>query len=158
MKYNYSLLDAGGVAAVVEAGAGAVVVRRGDWLACTNHFQSPQLRRLNHRVAHSIGRLPPLESWAARGLSAEQTFQALNFSASPAFHNYGDAQTLHTIVAEPGKRRFLIGVGGDAAALDEDMVDVDFNLWVAGEDLPIKQLKGQLNLGFQPFRRAKARL
>src|SRR3954469_5248336 len=29
MKYNYSLLDAGGVAAVVEAGAGAVVVRRG---------------------------------------------------------------------------------------------------------------------------------
>ena len=72
MKYNSSLLDAGGVAAVVEAGAGAVVVRRGDWLACTNHFQSPQLKRLNRRVAHSIGRLPPLESWAARALSAEQ--------------------------------------------------------------------------------------
>jgi hypothetical protein len=39
-----------------------------------------------------------------------------------------------------------------------DMVDVDFDLWVAGEDLPIKQLKAQLNLGFQPFRRTKARL
>jgi predicted choloylglycine hydrolase len=65
MQYNYSLLDAGGVAAVVEAGAGAVAVRAGDWLACTNHFQSPQLRRLNRRVAHSIGRLPPLEDWAA---------------------------------------------------------------------------------------------
>ena len=154
MKYNYSLLDAGGVAAVVEAGAGAVVARRGDWLACTNHFQAPQLRRLNPRVAHSISRLPPLESWAARALSAEQTFTALNFSASPAFHNYGNAQTLHTIVAEPSKRRFMIGIGGDAAALDEDMMDVDFKLWVAGEDIPVKQLSGQLGLGrrFQGMR------
>jgi predicted choloylglycine hydrolase len=158
MQYNYSLLDAGGVAAVVEAGAGAVVVRLGDWLACTNHFQSPQLRRLNRHAAHSISRLPPLEGWAARELSAEQTFLALNFSASPAFHNYGNAQTLHTLVAEPGKRRLLIGIGGDVAALDEDMVDVDFKSWVAGEDLPIKQLKGQLNLGLQPFRRNNARL
>lgn len=133
MQYNYSLLDAGGVTAVVEAGAGAVSVRGGDWLACTNHFQSPRLRRLNRRVAHSIDRLPPLEGWAARELSAEQTFQALNFSASPAFHNYGNAQTLHTMIAEPGKRRLLIGIGGDAGALDEDMLDVDFNSWVAGE-------------------------
>jgi predicted choloylglycine hydrolase len=156
MKYNYSLLDADGVAAVVEAGAGAVVVRRGDWLACTNHFQSPQLKRLNHRVTHSISRLPPLEGWAARALSAEQTFTALNFSASPAFHNYGTAQTLHTLVAEPAKRRLLIGIGGDAAALDEDMLDVDFKLWVAGEDMPIKQLNGQLGLGRQ-FRRTRAR-
>jgi predicted choloylglycine hydrolase len=159
MQYNYSLLDAGGVAAVVEAAAGAVAVRGGDWLACTNHFQSPQLMRLNHRVAHSIGRLPPLEGWAARELSAEQTFKALNFSASPAFHNYDNgAQTLHTIVAEPAKRRLLIGIGGDAAALEEDMLDVDFKLWIAGEDLPIKHLKGQLGLGWQPSRRTGSRL
>lgn len=105
------------------------------------------MRRLNRRVAHSIDRLPPLDGWAARELGAEQTFQALNFSASPAFHNYGNAQTLHTIIAEPGKRRLLIGIGGDAAALGEEMLDVDFNSWVAGEDLPVKQLKGQLNLG-----------
>ncbi|QPF93445.1 C45 family autoproteolytic acyltransferase/hydolase [Bradyrhizobium commune] len=157
MQYNYSILDADGVAAVVEAGAGAVAVRSGDWLACTNHFQSPQLKRLNRRVAHSIGRLPPLEGWAARRLGAEQTFQALNFSASPAFHNYGNAQTLHTIVTEPGKRRLLIGIGGDAAALEEDMLDVDFNSWITGEDLPVKQLKGQLNLGI-PSQRIKARL
>jgi predicted choloylglycine hydrolase len=158
MKYNYSLLDAGGVAAVVEAGAGAVMVRRGDWLACTNHFQSPQLGRLNRRAAHSIGRLAPLENWAARELTAEQTFKALNFPASPAFHNYGNAQTLHTIVAEPAKRRFLIGIGGDAAALDEDMLDVDFQLWAAGADLPIKHLKGQLGLGLPPPQRTRARL
>ena len=57
------------------------------------------------------------KGWAARGLSAEQTFKALNFPASPAFHNYGNgAQTLHTIVTEPAKRRLLVGIGGDAAA------------------------------------------
>jgi hypothetical protein len=157
MAYNYSLLDADGVAAVVEAGAGAVAVRGGDWLACTNHFQSPKLMRLNRGVAHSIGRLPPLEGWAARKLSAEQTVQALNFSASPAFHNYGNAQTLHTIVAEPAKRRLLIGIGGDAAALDEDMLDIDFKRWVTGENLPISQLKGQLNLGWRSLPRRRAR-
>jgi hypothetical protein len=54
--------------------------------------------------------------------------------------------------AEPTKRRLLIGIGGDAAALEEDMLDVDFKLWVAGEDLPIRQLKGQLGLGWQPYR------
>ena len=47
MQFNYSILDAKGVAAVVEAGPGAVAVRLGDWLACTNHFQSPLLRPLN---------------------------------------------------------------------------------------------------------------
>ena len=46
MQYNYSLLDAGGVAAVVEASPGAVAVRTGAWLACTNHFLSPLLRPL----------------------------------------------------------------------------------------------------------------
>jgi predicted choloylglycine hydrolase len=157
MKYNYSLLDAGGAAAVIEAGAGAVVARRGDWLACTNHFQSPQLARLNPRVAHSIRRLPPLENWAARSLNAEQTFTALNSSASPAFHNYGNAQTLHTLVAEPARRRLLIGIGGDAAALDEDMADVDFKLWVTGEDVPFEQLKGQLGLGRPSIQRTRVR-
>lgn len=82
----------------------------------------------------------------------------MGFFASPAFHNYGNAQTLHTIVVEPAKRRLLIGIGGDAAALDEDMLDVDFKLWVAGEDLPISQRTGQLGLGRQPSQRARARL
>jgi predicted choloylglycine hydrolase len=59
MPYNYSLLDADGNAAVVEAVAGSVAVRTGDWLACTNHFQSPLLRPLNRRPAHSQRRLPP---------------------------------------------------------------------------------------------------
>ncbi|MEA2942046.1 MAG: hypothetical protein QOD09_2575, partial [Bradyrhizobium sp.] len=85
MQYNYSLLDAGGVASVVESGPGAVGARSGAWLACTNHFQSALLRPLNdrRRAAHSQQRLPPLEAWASAGLRAEQMFAALNRSTSP---------------------------------------------------------------------------
>jgi predicted choloylglycine hydrolase len=146
MQYNYSLLDANGVAAVVEASPGLVAVRTGNWLACTNHFQSALLRPLNRRVRHSEQRLPPLEHWARQRLTVEQTFAALNSSRSPAFfHGYlRGAGTLHTIAVEPASRRMLIGVGGDAAALDEDMLDIDFAAWVKGEDLPVTHLTGQL--------------
>src|SRR4029450_9617231 len=76
MQYNYSLLDAKGVAAVVEASPGAVAIRTGDWLACTNHFQSALLRPLNRRAAHSQQRLPPLESWASRNFDDAAMFTA----------------------------------------------------------------------------------
>jgi predicted choloylglycine hydrolase len=163
MAYNYSLLDAEGVAAVVEAVPGSVAVRTGPWLACTNHFQSPLLRSLNRRPAHSQARLPPLEAWAAARLGAEEMFLALNRSTSPAFHHgyRRGAGTLHTIVSEPAKRRVLIGIGGDAAALDEEMLDVDLAAWVAGRDLPVACLEGQLGGLSHPFewprRRAKKR-
>ena len=80
-------------------------------------------------------------------------FTALNRSASPAFHHgyLRGAGTLHTIVAEPAKKRVLIGIGGDAAALEEDMLDVDFARWPAGEDLPVDHLDGQLGGTLRPF-------
>jgi hypothetical protein len=80
-------------------------------------------------------------------------FTALNRSTSSAFfHGYvGGGGTLHTIVGEPAKKRVLIGIGGDAAALEEDMLDVDFGRWLAGEDLPIAQLQGQLGGMAKPF-------
>ena|SRR5438105_15903652 len=73
-------------------------------------------------------------------------FTALNRSTSPAFfHGYlRGGGTLHTIVGEPAKRRVLIGIGGDAAALEEDMLDVSFDRWLVGDDLPISHLRGQL--------------
>lgn len=159
MAYNYSLLDADGVAAVVEAVPGSVAVRTGPWLACTNHFQSSLLRPLNRRAAHSQARLPPLEVLASRATSAEETFVALNRSTSPAFHHgyLRGAGTLHTIVSEPAKRRLLVGIGGDAAALDEDMLDVDLDQWVGGVDLPVTHLEGQLGGMSQPFEWPPAR-
>jgi hypothetical protein len=54
-------------------------------------------------------------------------------------------------VAEPAQRRLLIGIGGDAAALEEDMLDVSLDAWAAGEDLPVTHLDGQLGGMSQPF-------
>ena len=45
----------------------------------------------------------------------------------------------------------MIGIGGDAAALEEDMLDVSFDRWLAGEDLPVSQLQGQLGGLAKPF-------
>jgi predicted choloylglycine hydrolase len=85
MQYNYSVLDGNGVGAVVEAVPGSAAVRMGPWLACTNHFQSRILRPLNRRASHSQQRLPALEAWASRALSAEEMFLALNCSTSQHF-------------------------------------------------------------------------
>jgi hypothetical protein len=49
------------------------------------------------------------------------------------------------------KKRVLIGVGGDAAALDEDMMDVNLDRWLYGDDLPIMKLEGQLGGLSRPF-------
>jgi predicted choloylglycine hydrolase len=86
VAYNYSLLDAGGRAAVVEAMPGGFQVRRGPALACTNHFQSQAMRPYNRALSRtSWTRLPPLEAWASQGLAVDALFEALNRSTSPAF-------------------------------------------------------------------------
>jgi hypothetical protein len=71
---------------------------------------------------------------------------ALNRSTSPAFrHGYlKRAGSLHTIVGEPATKRLLIRIGGDAAALDENMLDVNVDKWVSGVDLPVAHPAGQL--------------
>jgi len=38
------------------------------------------------------------------------------------------------------------------------MLDVDFKVWVTGENLPTKHLKGELGLGWQRFARTRAKL
>ena len=42
--YNYSLMDAAGAAAVVEAAPASVAVREGGPLGCSNHFLLPRCR------------------------------------------------------------------------------------------------------------------
>jgi predicted choloylglycine hydrolase len=156
--YNFSLLDAAGDGAVVEAAPRNIAVRRGTDLACTNHFQSRLMKPLNPKfVGHSQGRLPPLEQWAnsqkPQGdlfdqAADQRLYGLLNNSRSPAFHRgYAKgAGTLHTIVASPTERRMLVGVGGDTPA-----VSLDLRLWMGGANLPCRTLQGQLGGTSQPF-------
>lgn len=152
--YNYSLLDAGGQAAVVEATPKAFFARRGLSLACTNHFQSPTMRPYNAaRNQTSWTRLPPLEAWAGADLSALGLFALLNDSASPAFFDNYDRGfgTLHTITTEPITKRVLIGIGGDAEALSRGYLDLNFRNWVEGGDLDNRPLEGQLGGRAAPY-------
>jgi predicted choloylglycine hydrolase len=159
VAYNYSILDARGQAAVVEAMPGAFHARRGTALACTNHFQSQAMRPHNRmRGRTSWTRLPPLEAWAAEGLAVEALFETLNRSSSPAFfgRNGQDRHgTLHTIATEPSSKRMLIGVGGDASAVRGAALTVDFKAWTEGEDLAVTELVGVLGGVEAPAVRSK---
>jgi predicted choloylglycine hydrolase len=146
--FNYSVLDATGAAAVVEASPLATSVRDGRQLACTNHFQTAKLGRYNRRYEGSHRRLPPLETWSRAGLSPEQLFVALNHGDSPVFdHGYRSGSgTLHTFVCEPAKRIMLVGVGGDASPQS-----IDFENWTRGMSLGLSTLKGQLGTIERPY-------
>ncbi len=147
LGFNYSILDAQGTAAVVEASPAGIVVREGRALACSNHFQSPELQDQNRRNPGSYRRLPVLEAWLPDELSPEDLFFRLNASGSPVFaHGYTrGGGTLHSFVCDAARRKMLVGVGGDATP-----AVIDFGAWVAGGALPVEQLKGQLGGRLKP--------
>ncbi|WP_282610659.1 C45 family autoproteolytic acyltransferase/hydolase [Pelagibius sp. Alg239-R121] len=148
LGFNYSMIDALGNAAVVEASPAGIAVRQGAALACTNHFQSADLQDQNRRNAGSFRRLPTLEAWSQELIAAEDLFFRLNASRSPVFaHGYTrGGGTLHSFVCEASRRKMLVGVGGDATPMQ-----LDFGAWVTGSDLTVAQLTGQLGGRLKPF-------
>lgn len=148
LSFNYSLMDAGGSAAVVEASPAAVVVREGPQLGCANHFLSPSQQAFNRRNPGSYRHLPVLEKFAGEQLAADRLFKALNDSLSPVFdHRYATGSgTMHTIVGTPAERLMQIGVGGDATPSI-----IDFGSWVTGRPLGLEALTGQLGGTAKPF-------
>ena len=142
LGFNYSLIDRDGDAAVVEASPSGIAVRRGAWLACTNHFQSAELQAANRDDSrHSVRRLPPLEDWARTGPDAAALFRAFNDATSPAFHYGPDFGTLHTIVCEPALGRMTIGIGPDAV-----LRRIDLPGWARGEALGFDKIEGKMSL------------
>jgi predicted choloylglycine hydrolase len=148
LSFNYSLMDAGGRGAVVEASPAEVVVREGGQLGCANHFLAPSQQAFNRRNPGSYRHLPALEKFAREQLAADRLFKALNDSLSPVFdHRYTTGSgTMHTIVCIPAERRMQIGVGGDATPSD-----IDVGGWVRGRPLALEALEGQLGGTAKPF-------
>ena len=153
LGFNYSLIDAGGAAAVVEASPAALAVREGAQLACTNHFQAKELQAYNRRNPGSYRHLPPLEGLAREQPPAPELFAALNRSLSPVFdHRYATGSgTLHTVVCAPATRQMLVGVGGDAAPHA-----IDVGAWTAGAPLGFEQAGGPAGRHRQAVRSAAA--
>jgi predicted choloylglycine hydrolase len=152
LGFNYSLIDASGSAAVVEASPAALTVREGEQLACSNHFQSSGLQAYNRRNPGSYRRLAALEKFTSEKPTAATLFEALNRSLSPVFdHRYASGSgTLHTLVCTPATRQMLVGVGGDATA-----ECIDLGSWSRGASLAIRSLTGQLGGTAKPFDTAR---
>ncbi len=157
LGFNYSITDAQGNAAVVEASPAGIAVREGRELACTNHYQSPELQSQNRRNASSYRRLPTLETWSRDRTTAADLFLRLNASRSAVFaHGYTrGGGTLHSLVCDAAQRKMLVAVGGDATP-----VELDIGAWAAGSDFAVTQLAGQLGGRLKPFdpnRRARVK-
>ena len=148
LGFNYSLTDASGAAAVVEASPAALAVHEGEQLGCSNHFRAPALLAYNRRNPGSHRHLPALEEFARQRPPAARLFDSLNNSLSPVFdHRYsGGSGTLHTIVCTPAARQMLVGVGGDAAPQS-----IDLGNWLRGVPLDLRALEGQLGGTAKPF-------
>jgi hypothetical protein len=148
LGFNYSLTDASGAAAVVEASPAALAVHEGEQLGCSNHFRAPALQAYNRRNPGSHRHLPALEELARQRPPAARLFDSLNNSLSPVFdHRYsGGSGTLHTIVCTPAARQMLVGVGGDAAPQS-----IDLGNWLRGVPLDLRALEGQLGGTAKPF-------
>jgi len=148
LGFNYSLADASGAAAVVEASPAAIAVHEGSQLGCSNHFRAPVLQAYNRRNPGSYRHLPALEEFARQRPPAERLFTDLNSSLSPVFdHRYASGSgTLHTFVCTPAARQMLVGVGGDAQPRS-----IDLGNWLRGAPLELPALEGQLGGTAKPF-------
>ena len=135
-EYNYSLTDATGHSAIVEAGPFKTTVLEREKLFCTNHFQrttgqqasDSSLNRLNYLEAHEV---TDLTGW----------FDEFRDPASPLFfHDYENLfGTLHTIMIEPKKLLFTTSIAGD-----KEVLTIPFQQWVNGEDIGIMELSATL--------------
>ncbi|MGB7998820.1 MAG: C45 family peptidase [Anaerobacillus sp.] len=135
-EYNYSLTDATGRSAIVEAGPFVTNVLEKEHLFCTNHFQrttgqqasESSLKRLNYLKAHE-----PMEltGW----------FDEFRDPESPLFfHDYENLfGTLHTIMIDPKKLLFTTSIAGD-----KEVLTISFEKWLQGEVVEISELSATL--------------
>jgi predicted choloylglycine hydrolase len=138
-SFNYTLIDRTGKTIVVEATNKRVVAR--EETVCTNHFET--LTEENRfRMDDSLTRY---EAMRAKEDSIETTYDAfrlLNESEQGVFSKkYGAwAGTLHTAAYLPTELQAWISFGNDRLPFI-----INFQNWLAGEDLRVKQIKGELD-------------
>ncbi|MFD1019634.1 C45 family autoproteolytic acyltransferase/hydolase [Thalassobacillus hwangdonensis] len=135
-SYNYSLADAYGSTAVVEASTEKVTTRnKPNTLSCTNHFQHI---RKETDATYSHARFESMESTGPKDFSS--AFEWFKDPASPLFfHAYHQLfGTLHTFAYDFEKGIVL------TALPYGDTLKVDWSAWVDGKPLPHKLLTGKL--------------
>ncbi|QKY70728.1 C45 family peptidase [Lentibacillus sp. CBA3610] len=140
--YNFSIGDQGG-SAVIEASPDDVVIRRDQsFLTCVNHFQNESLQNKNGPdFTHSVDRHTYLQTMDGKKLPQEEAFDHFRSNASPLFYtDYDDLfGTLHTFSYGYEDSRILTAI-----AQSDQVLDIDFDKWVAGKNMRVYNLHGKI--------------
>lgn len=140
--YNFSVGDARGNTAVVEASPDQVITRTGGEaaIACVNHYEA--LTGKNRpSIEHSLRRKRYIDSLDAEQLTQTEAFGLFKDRKSPLFFtDYGDLfGTLHTFsyTFEEGRVMTSLAQGR--------VLDFSFRDWVEGKDLQEATLTGHID-------------
>lgn len=141
--YNFSIGDKYGNAVVVEATPENIDIQRApSILSCTNHFQNNLLQHRNKPdINHSVNRHTYIQSMEEKHLMQEEAFDHFRDKTSPLFYtDYDDLfGTLHTFSYGYKNARILTSI-----AQSDKVLDIHFDDWVAGNNLPEKRLRGTI--------------
>ncbi|WP_339292608.1 C45 family peptidase [Paenibacillus sp. FSL W8-0187] len=137
--YNFSIGDARGNMAVVEASPDQVITRAGGEaaIACVNHYEA--LTGKNRpSIEHSLGRKRYIDGLNATQLTQTEAFGLFKERESPLFFtDYDDLfGTLHTFSYAFEEGRVMTSLAQGSA------LDFSFREWVEGKDIPAAKLTG----------------
>lgn len=139
--YNFSLGDKNGNMAVVEASPDKVLVRQEQSiLSCVNHFQIDMLQNKNRSsIDQSIQRNENLLNIASANNTFLEIFHYFKNPLSPIFFTDYDDHfgTLHTFAYSYDEAKILTAI-----ARSEQVLEVNFQDWVKGEDINEVRLVG----------------
>lgn len=138
-SFSYVLLDPSGETFVVEASPRKVVARKSN--ISTNHFEV-LTEENRYRMDDSLRRFKGLERQKSNELDIYEAYRILNDKEQAIFSSKYDASagTIHTSAYMPRELKALFTIGGNRLP-----VIFDFNRYLAGERINIKQIKGVLN-------------
>lgn len=138
-SFSYVLTDPSGETFVVEASPRKVIARKSN--ISTNHFEV-LTEENRYRTDDSIRRQGALESQRSEDLDIYTAYQLLNDKEKEIFSSKYDASagTIHTSAYIPRERKALFAIGGNQMP-----VIFDFNRYLEGERINVKQIKGILD-------------
>ncbi|KIL47919.1 C45 family autoproteolytic acyltransferase/hydolase [Jeotgalibacillus campisalis] len=139
--FNYSLYDAEGHSAVVEASGRGTSVRE-SVTACTNHFQTESsLTENRYHLEESKKRLTMVENRSSDRMLPNEAFEFFNNPDHGIFkRNYSSwSGTIHTAVYIPETLTMLFGLGENAHP-----VTIPFGEWLKEKRFPITKIFGSI--------------
>lgn len=138
-SFNYMLHDTSGKSVVVEASANEVLFHEG--IVCTNHFEN-LTKENRYRMDDSLERYDAISTQQDMINSPYAAYQLMNDENRGVFSKkYGAwAGTIHTAAYLPEDMQAWISFGHNRLP-----IIFDFEKWLQGTNLNIKQIKGQLD-------------